>query len=260
MENLREEIDGLKTVFGAERSVGKLDAHGAGAQRTPNVPETDGSKEFSGNRENVSQLFWLLTSSTKTPRLLTSSIAPQLVTSSTETPSDAPMKTTTIHPTLSTSIRMMTVQDQTLKEIDLHGAHTTNRLLTTTGPFQSQTITTTIAALNPFSLPFLNNPRRPDKESLEDSSEEEKQLSKQGTEESSSLVATTKDMLEQSSFNIKEQSSFDIKVESEEKGKFGEEIEVTVPYVTTTSLPITNLQMSESEKTGRRKKFVFQYF
>ena len=140
-----------------------------------------------------------------------------------------------------------------------------------------------MSSLSPFSLPFLNNPRRPEKESLEDSSEEEKQISNQGTDESSSLLATTNDMPKQSSFNIKEQSSFDIKeqssfnfkeqssfdikeqtsfdikVESEEKEKFGEEIEATVPYVTTTPLlPITNLQMSESDKAGRRKKLVFQ--
>ena len=257
MENQKEETDGLNNVFGGERSIGRQDKHGT--QGTPKVQES-----LLGNVENVSQLFWLLTSSTETPRfvtsstetpgLLTSFTAPQLVTSSTEMPSDALVKTTTIQPALiSTSTRMMTKQEQTLQEFDLHGAHTTNRLLTTTGPFKSQS--TTIAALSPFSLPFLNNPRRPDKESLEDSSEEEKQLSNQGKDKSSSLLATTKDMLEQSSFDIKEQSSFDIKVESEEKGKFGEEVEATVPYVTTTPLPIINLQIS-----GKRKKLVYQYF
>jgi len=243
LENVREETAGLKNVFGGERSVVK-----PGAQGTPNVPETHDSNKLPGNGKNVSQLFWLLTSSTETPRLVTSSIAPQLITSSKERPSALSVKTTTIQPVLSTSTRMMTKQDQTLQEFDLHGAHTTNRLLTTTGPFQSQTITTTIAALSPFSLPFLNNPRRPEKESLEDSSEEEKQLSNQGKDKSSSLLATTKDMPEQSSFDIKEQSSFEIKVESEEKGKFQKEIEATVPFLTTTSLPIINLQMSEGDK------------
>jgi len=263
LENQKEESYGPENVFGGERSVGRQDKHGT--QGTPNIHES-----LPGNGENVSQLFWLLTSSTETPRLVASSIAlqlitsstetslvtsstetPSLLTSSTETPSVTSVKTTTIQPAvISTSTRLMTKQDQTLQEIDPHGAHTTNILLTTTSPFQSRTITTPIAALSPFSLPFLNNPRRPDKESLEDSSEEEKQLSNQGKDKSSSLLATTKDMLEQSSFDIKEQSSFDIKVESEEKGKFGEEVEATVPYVTTTPLPIINLQISDEENSS----------
>ena len=180
LETLKEEQDGLEKIFVGDK--------------------------HPGMRENVSQLFWLLTSST-------------------EMPSATTVKTTTIQAASSTSTRMTTKQNQ----IDLPASEKTRGMLTTTGP--PDVHTTVATAISQFSLPFLNNPIQPKEESLADSPEED-QLSRPDTGESSSLLATAK-----------EQSSFEIGVESEELGKFEEEIEATAPFTTTTSLPSANLQM-----------------
>ena len=219
MLNLKEEEAG-KNVFGGGGSDGKPGKHGRVGTDGDLKGNVEGNLERSheqlpGNREDVSQLFWLLTSSTETPTV----------------------ETTTIQAALST--RAMAKPDRTPQEMDFEGAQTPRGILTTTGQSQPQTTarTRTIPAMSPFSLPFLNNRIQPYEEGLADSSEENHQP-RQDTTKSSLLLTTSKDTL-------LDQSTFEIQMESEEKGKFEAENEVTAPFVTTPSLPIANLQMSD---------------
>ena len=113
----------------------------------------EGEKSEGRRNQEETQLFWLLTSST-------------------ELPSSTSLRTTTDHPTLSTSTPMMTQEYQTLQEIEADYPKTNTVLSTTAGPSRSHKIratSTTIQAISPFSLPFLNNPTEPDlsKEGLE---------------------------------------------------------------------------------------------
>ena len=216
--NLKEEEAG-KNVFGGGGSDGKPGKHERVGTEGNLEGNLEGSLEGSheqlpGNREDVSQLFWLLTSSTETPTV----------------------ETTTIQ---ALSTRAMAKPDRTPQEMDFEGAQTPRGILTTTGQSHPQTTarTRTIPAMSPFSLPFLNSRIQPYEERLANSSEEKHQP-RQGTTKSSLVLTTSKDTL-------LDQSTFEIQVESEEKGKFEAENEATVPFVTTPSLPIANPQMSE---------------
>ena len=211
-----EEVDRLKNIFGGER----------GDEKHRRV---DATHELPGNREDVSQLFWLLTSSTESP-------------SSTDTPTATFVETTTILPDLYTKI--MANQDRTPQDIDLQDAQEPSGMLTTAKPTRPRT------AISPFSLPFLNNQMKP---------YEEKYEVKHGKDESLLLLATSKDFeipmarseekLEKEILTSKdmlpEQSSFEMKMNrSEEKGN---------PFKTTSPLPVADLHMTDTGKFDQKE-------
>ena len=122
------------TIFGSEG----LDTD---SKRTEGKQSSGDNEGLLGDRGNVSQLFWLLTSSTTAPRH-TSSEASRIV---------------------SPSVSRETQEDWTPQEIDMDDSGTSNRSSTTTGPSSPQPTRTsargTLSRGNTFALPFLNNPR-----------------------------------------------------------------------------------------------------
>ena len=120
------------TTFGSE---------GLDSKRTEGKQRTGDNEGLLGDRGNVSQLFWLLTSSTTAPR---------------HTSSEA---STIVSPSLSTEAQ----EDWTPQEIGMDDSDTSNRSSTITGPSSPNPIRTsargTLSGGNIFALPFLNNPR-----------------------------------------------------------------------------------------------------
>ena len=114
---------------------------GVDNKRTEGKQSSGDNEGLLGDRGNVSQLFWLLTSSTTAPR---------------HTSSEA---STIVSPSLSTEAQ----EDWTPQEIGMDDSETSNRSSTITGPSSPQPIRTatrgTLSRGNIFALPFLNNPR-----------------------------------------------------------------------------------------------------
>ena len=120
------------TTFGSE---------GLDSKRTEGKQSSGDNEGLLGDRGNVSQLFWLLTSSTTAPR---------------HTSSEA---STIVSPSLSTEAQ----EDWTPQEIGMDDSDTSSRSSTINGPSSPDPIRTsargTLSRGNIFALPFLNNPR-----------------------------------------------------------------------------------------------------
>ena len=106
------------------------------SERTEGKQSSGDNEGLLGDRGNVSQLFWLLTSSTTAPR---------------HTFSEA---STIVSPSLST---------ETQEDIGMDDSDTSNRTSTITSPSSPHPIRTSARGIlsrgNTFALPFLNNPR-----------------------------------------------------------------------------------------------------